>query len=69
MLDRVSQMAVVAAREAIEQSGQSFDGELADKTATIIGTGVGGQTTIDDSYRRLYARQEPAGVSAQRFLS
>ena len=59
ILDRVSQIAVVAAREAVKQSGQSFDGELADKTATIIGTGVGGQTTIDDSYRRLYADKNP----------
>ena len=28
--------------------------ELAERTATIIGTGVGGQTTQDDGFRRLY---------------
>src|SRR5262245_44695766 len=40
MLDRVSQFAVVAAREAIAQSGLAFDQELSERTATIIGTGV-----------------------------
>jgi nodulation protein E len=54
MLDRVSQFAVVAAREAIAQSGLSFDAALSERTATIIGTGVGGQNTQDDNYKRLY---------------
>jgi nodulation protein E len=54
MLDRVSQFAVVAAREAIARSGLSFDEALSERTATIIGTGVGGQNTQDDNYKRLY---------------
>ena len=54
MLDRVSQFAVVAAREAIAHAGLSFDQELSQRTATIIGTGAGGQTTQDDGYKRLY---------------
>ncbi len=53
-LDRVSQIAVVAAREAIAQSGIKFDLELSTKTATIIGTGAGGQSTLEDCYKRLY---------------
>lgn len=53
-LDRVSQFAVVAAREAIAQAGIAFDMALSVRTAAIIGTGVGGQTTHDDSFRRLY---------------
>jgi len=53
-LDRVSQFAVVAAREAIAQSGLAFDMPLSVRTATIIGTGVGGQTTLDESFRRVY---------------
>jgi len=57
MLDRVSQFAVVAAREAIAQSGLAFDQELSERTATIIGTGVGGQSTQDENYKRLYADQ------------
>ena len=54
MLDRVAQFAVVAARQAVAHSGISFDDGLSEKTATIIGTGVGGQNTQDDSYKRLY---------------
>lgn len=54
-LDRVSQIAVVAAREAIAQSGLSFADGLSERTATIIGSGAGGQTTQDESYKRLYA--------------
>ena len=53
-LDRVSQFAVVAAREAIAQSGLAFDMPLSVRTATIVGTGVGGQTTLDESFRRVY---------------
>lgn len=53
-MDRVAQLAVVAAREAIAQSGLIFEGGLAERTATIIGTAVGGQTTQDDNYRKLY---------------
>lgn len=53
-LDRVSQFAVVAAREAIGHAHISFAEGLSERTATIIGTGVGGQTTQDESYKRLY---------------
>lgn len=53
-LDRVAQLGVVAAREAIAQSGLALEDGLAERTATIIGTAVGGQTTQDDNYRRLY---------------
>jgi nodulation protein E len=59
ILDRVSQFAVVAARQAVAQAGISFDGELSERTATIVGTGVGGQTTTDDSFKRLYEDQLP----------
>lgn len=53
-LDRVSQIAIVAAREAIAQSGIVFDLSLSVRTACIIGSGVGGMTTLDDTYRRVY---------------
>ena len=53
-LDRVAQFAVIAARAAIAHCGLTFDGALADRTATIIGCGVGGQGTQDENYRRLY---------------
>ena len=54
-LDRVSQFAVVAARQALAQSGVRLDDGLAERTAVIIGTGSGGHETVDDSFHRLYA--------------
>jgi len=56
-LDRVSQFAVVAAREAIANSGLVFDMPLSVRTAAIVGTGVGGQTTHDESFRRVYVEK------------
>lgn len=53
-LDRVAQFGVIAAREAIGHSGLAFEGGLSEQTATIIGCGVGGQSTQDENYRRLY---------------
>ena len=57
-LDRVSQIAVVAAREAIAQSGLTFDTPLSERTATIIGTGAGGQATVDENFRRIYIEKK-----------
>lgn len=53
-LDRVTQFAVVAAREAIAQAELTFDKPLSERTATLIGSGAGGQTTQDDNFRRVY---------------
>ena len=55
LLDRFSQLALVAAREAIADSGLIIDEALSPRAATIIGSGVGGQSTLDDNYRRIYA--------------
>ena len=57
-LDRVSQFAVVAAREAIAQAGVVFDMPQSLRTATIVGTGAGGQATVDDNFRRLYVENK-----------
>jgi nodulation protein E len=54
-LDRVAQFAVVAAREAIGQSGLSFRDGLGVRTAAIVGSGIGGQSTQDDNFKRIYA--------------
>jgi len=60
LLDRVTQFALIAAREAVAQSGIAFAGNgLSGRTAVVIGTGVGGQNTLDDSYRRLYMHNNP----------
>jgi nodulation protein E len=55
LLDRFSQFALVAAREAIKSSGLDFRGEPGRRTAVIVGSGIGGMNTIDESFHRLYA--------------
>ena len=50
LMDRFSQFAVVAARQAIADAG--LEERCGPTTATIIGSGVGGQTTLDDSHKR-----------------
>jgi nodulation protein E len=59
MMDRVSQFAVITAREAIAQAGIDFANGLSERTATIVGIGVGGQSTHDDQFRRLYKQGTP----------
>ncbi len=58
MLDRFSQFGLVAAREAVADSGVSFEGEAGERSASIIGSGVGGQTTLDASYWAIYAEKK-----------
>ncbi|GJL95409.1 MAG: 3-oxoacyl-ACP synthase II [Hyphococcus sp.] len=48
--DRVSQMAVLAADEAIADAGLEIDDETSLRTACIIGTGIGGMGTFDKTY-------------------
>jgi 3-oxoacyl-[acyl-carrier-protein] synthase II len=54
MLDRVSQFALVAARQAVADACQDFG--LADRyrTGVFVGTGMGGSHTSDDGYKTLY---------------
>ncbi|MCG8547120.1 MAG: beta-ketoacyl-[acyl-carrier-protein] synthase family protein [Alphaproteobacteria bacterium] len=56
LLDRFSQLALMASRQAVEDAGVDFEGELGDRTACLIGSGVGGQQTLDESYYRIYAQ-------------
>ncbi|HEU0118056.1 MAG TPA: beta-ketoacyl-[acyl-carrier-protein] synthase family protein [Alphaproteobacteria bacterium] len=53
LLDRFSQFAVAAALQAVKDSGITFTSETASKTAVITGTGVGGQSTLEESYMKL----------------
>lgn len=53
-LDRNSQFALVAAAEAITDAGVVFDEGLAERTGVITGCGIGGATTQDAAYERLY---------------
>ena len=59
MLERFAQLAVVAAREAVAQSGLAFCGRLMDETAIVTGSSVGGQFTEEEGYRRLYRENMP----------
>ncbi len=54
--DRFSQLAALAAEEAAAQSGLVFDDRLGPRTACIIGTGIGGQSTFDDGYVSMLRR-------------
>ena len=56
LLDRFSQLGLMAAREAIGDAGIGFEGEAGLRTACLIGAGVGGQQTLDESYYRIYAQ-------------
>ncbi|CAM5463431.1 Nodulation protein E OS=Rhodanobacter lindaniclasticus OX=75310 GN=B1991_05415 PE=3 SV=1 [Rhodanobacter lindaniclasticus] len=58
LLDRTSEFALHAAREAIAHAGIDFarDG-LGQRTAVVVGTGVGGELTQDEQSRRLYAEK------------
>jgi len=55
LLDRFTQFGMIAAREAIADSGLVFKDAFAARTAVIIGSGVGGQTTLDENFHRIYA--------------
>ena len=51
-MDPFSQFAVAAAEEAVRAAG--LDGVSGPRTAVLIGTGVGGQMSQDDGFRRIY---------------
>jgi 3-oxoacyl-[acyl-carrier-protein] synthase II len=50
--DRYIQFALVAAREALDQAGlpERFEGDLAERTGVILGTGLGGVGTLIDGF-------------------
>ncbi len=54
LYDRFTQFTLLAAREAIAQSGLTFSGELAATSGVILGTAGGGVTTWDENYRTVY---------------
>jgi nodulation protein E len=56
-LDRVSQLALVAAREAVRDAALAERSALGERAAVVIGTGIGGQSTQEDAYRRLFTEQ------------
>jgi len=53
-MDRFSHLAVIAAGEALAQAGIAPGGENAAKAGAIVGTGIFGSVTLDESYRSVF---------------
>jgi 3-oxoacyl-[acyl-carrier-protein] synthase II len=53
-MDRVSQMAVVAAHHALENSGLLSDGTDLSSTAVYTGCSLGGSQTMENAYKRYF---------------
>ena len=54
LYDRFTQFTLIAAREALTQSGLEFSGELAGRSGVVLGNSGGGMTTLDENYRSVY---------------
>ena len=54
LYDRFTQFTMLAARQAVEQSGLDFRGKLGLECGVVLGTAGGGVNTWDDNYRTVY---------------
>lgn len=54
LYDKFTQFTLLAAKEAIGQSGLNFDGHLGYDTGVVLGTAAGGVNTWDENYRTVY---------------
>ncbi len=54
LYDRFTQFTLTATKEAIDQSGIEFHGDLAARSGVVLGTAGGGVSTWDDNYRSVY---------------
>lgn len=59
MIDRFAQFAVVAAREAVAQSGIEWTAELRENSAIVTGSCVGGQSTENQGFWDVYKMGKP----------
>ena len=55
-MDRFAQFAVAAAQEALDQSGLQITEENRDRVGVVVGTGIGGITTMIENYEALNER-------------
>src|SRR3984885_9194284 len=58
LLDPFSQFAIIAAREAMKDSGITLTPALCEKAAIVTGSGMGGQSTQDVGFAKLYQRNQ-----------
>ena len=56
LLDRFAQFALIAAREAVTESGFGVTPELGARMGVVTGTSTGGQTSEDHEFHSLYAK-------------
>ncbi|WP_290689554.1 MULTISPECIES: beta-ketoacyl-[acyl-carrier-protein] synthase family protein [unclassified Haematobacter] len=54
LYDRFTQFTLLAAKQAIGQSGLVFEGQLSHEAGVILGTAGGGVNTWDENYRAVY---------------
>ena len=54
LYDRFTQFTLIAAREAVAQSGLTYSDELAETSGVVLGTAAGGMNTWDDNFRSVY---------------
>ncbi|WP_127900844.1 beta-ketoacyl-[acyl-carrier-protein] synthase family protein [Solirhodobacter olei] len=54
LYDRFTQFTLIAAKQALAQSGLNFDGHLGYESGVVLGTAGGGVNTWDDNYRAVY---------------
>ena len=59
LYDRFTQFALIAAEEAVGQSGLALDGEIAEMSGVVLGNSGGGLNTVDESYRIVYGSEKP----------
>jgi nodulation protein E len=59
ILERFAQLAAVAARQAVAQSGLNFRGLQGNRAAIITGSSVGGQFAEEEGYFQLYRKNNP----------
>lgn len=57
MLDRVSQLALVAAAEAVTDSAIDFAREQKERCGVFVGSSIGGAETTDTGYREMYCER------------
>ena len=57
-LDRFAQMGLVAAIEAVGDSGLIWTDQLRERTAVVTGSSLGGKYVEDEGYRRMYAEKQ-----------
>ena len=54
LYDRFTQFTLLAAKEAVAQSGLDFSGETGQSSGVVLGTAAGGVNTWDENYRTVY---------------